>query len=285
MIEATNRYFLPLAIAEETSAGDRPVPARSTLAKTRTGARSGFLVDAFGTDAFVLGVLNDVRETEDDAVDPGRHVHRDADGRTFGTRTREGAARPAPRRRAEQYTSVVIDESIVLKGYRKIHPGPQPELEIARFLATVGYENTPALYGFLEYSAPNGETTALAIVQQFVESQGDGWAVTLAYLERFFDRHHDMTANRDLAPVDETAGTYHDILHPARTHARHPHGRNAPRVRDVDRRSDFEPEPVTQGRPRRVARASARERAYGARDVGSARSTAYRPTSARSRSR
>ena len=245
MIEATNRYFLPLAIAEETSAGDRPVSARSTLAKTRTGARSGFLVDAFGSDAFVLGILSDVRERKTTpSIRGGSFTATPTDALS----ALEPAKEPRVRRLdvEQSNTSVVIDESIVLKGYRKIHPGPQPELEVARFLATVGYENTPALYGYLEYAAPTGETTSLAIVQQFVESQGDGWAVTLAYLERFFDRHHDMTANQDLAPVDETAGTYHDIfIQRARTlgiRTAEMHRAFATSTGDPD----FEPEPVTQ---------------------------------------
>jgi len=103
-------------------------------------------------------------------------------------------------------TSVVIDEHIVLKGYRRVHAGPSPELEIARFLSGVGYENTPALLGSLEYVDESGASTALAIAQQFIESQGDGWAVVLAYLERFFDRQKNM-ADSEAATHD-----YHEVF-------------------------------------------------------------------------
>ncbi|MBD5633146.1 MAG: putative maltokinase, partial [Candidatus Eremiobacteraeota bacterium] len=212
LVEAAGTYFLPLAIAEETSDGDRPAAMlRATLARTRTGARSGFLVDGFVSDAFVLGLLADVRA--------GRTIASIRGGSFVTTPTEALLAleifKDARVRRMDveqSNTSVVIDERVVLKGYRKVHAGPQPELEVARFLAAVGYENTPALYGSVEHLSESGESTALAIVQQFVESQGDAWASTIAYLERFFDRRSDMREEVD------ASSDYHEIfLQRART--------------------------------------------------------------------
>jgi len=212
MVRAESTYFVPVAIAEETLSGERPAAqTRATLARTRTGARSGFLVDGFASDAFVLGLLSAVR---------GGETIASARGGTFvATATAalddvDIAKEPRVRRMdvEQSNTSVVIDERIVLKGYRKIHPGPQPELEVARFLARVGYANAPALYGFVEYRPEAGEPTSLAIVQQFVDSQGDAWATTLAYLERYFDRQKDMTGGTS------HASDYHEIfLRRART--------------------------------------------------------------------
>jgi maltose alpha-D-glucosyltransferase/alpha-amylase len=143
-------------------------------------------------------------------------------------------------------SSVVVGERVILKGYRRVHDGPQPELEVARFLDDVGYRNTPALYGSFEYVGATGARTALAIAQEFVESQGDGWAAALAYLERFFDRQKNMA----LAPATSDGSApehdYHEIfMKRART--------LGVRTAEVHRafatsNSDpaFEPEPVTQ---------------------------------------
>jgi maltose alpha-D-glucosyltransferase/alpha-amylase len=217
LVSAGSDYFVPLAIAEEGSGAERSTAlARATLSRVRSGSSSGFLIDGFANDAFVLGLLEDVRSN---ATLPTLR------GGTFvATATEALLALDVPKDRKvrrmeveQSNTSVVVDERVVLKGYRKIHPGPQPELEVARFLATVGYANTPPLYGFLEYRPPSGESTAVAIVQQFVESQGDAWASTLAYLERFFDRRKDMTAAAELAaPAPGTeaprADDYHAIF-------------------------------------------------------------------------
>ena len=100
---------------------------------------------------------------------------------------------PVRRMNVEQSnTSVVVDERIMVKGYRRANRGPQPELETARFLDTVGYRNTPQLLGYVEYERAGSESTAIAILQSFAENQGDGWTVALTYLDRFFDRRRSM---------------------------------------------------------------------------------------------
>jgi len=215
VVHAVQRYFLPVVIADEGDDERTRALARATLARTRRGARSGFLYDAFAIDAFALGLVDDIRS--------GRTSPTIGGGSFVGTATpafvnlERGNRRQVRRMDVEQSnTSVVIDERIVVKAYRRVHAGPQPELEVARFLDAVGYENTPPLYGSLEYRDSAGESTAVAIVQQFVESQGDGWATTLAYLERFFDRRREtMRTTGTLWAADRNGVSpqdYHEIF-------------------------------------------------------------------------
>jgi maltose alpha-D-glucosyltransferase/alpha-amylase len=196
IVEAGSRYFLPLAIGAESE--DRSTAfARATIARTRSGAVSGFLYDGFVVDSFVLAVLDVVRGEERLSSTRG--------GVFVGTQTAamreiDFTSKPKVRRMdvEQSNTSVVIGEHVVLKGYRKVHSGPQPELEMARFLDRVRYGNSPQLYGYLEHIDAQGESTSLCILQQFVESQGDGWSTTLAYLDRFFDRQRSLKASEDL---------------------------------------------------------------------------------------
>ncbi len=203
MIDAGQSYFLPTVIANESDGDRTAAQMRATLARTRTGPNAGFLYDAFAVDAFVLSLLDAVRAGADLPASRGGTYR-------FSATPALGALalpeRPKVRRMdvEQSNTSVVIDERIVLKGYRRIQAGAQPELEIARFLDRVGYANTPQLYGFAEYrEAGGGEATALCIAQEFVENQGDGWSTTLAYLERFFDRRKNL---------DVPEGDYHEIF-------------------------------------------------------------------------
>jgi maltose alpha-D-glucosyltransferase/alpha-amylase len=208
MIEATQRdgsqaaYFVPLAIANEGRDERSPALARATLARTRRGPLPGFLYDAFAIDAFVVALLDELRAGRTLEASRGGTYSFEA---TPALQALPASERPKIRRMdvEQSNTSVVIDERIVLKGYRRIAAGAQPELEIARFLDGVGYAATPQLYGFAEYRAPDGSTTALCIAQEFVENQGDGWATTLAYLERFFDRQKSL---------DVPEGDYHEIF-------------------------------------------------------------------------
>jgi predicted trehalose synthase len=75
-------------------------------------------------------------------------------------------------------TSVVIDERLALKVYRRIEAGMNPELEILRFLTDRNFEHIAALEGYISYEGRPLEAT-LAILQQFVPSNGDGWELAL----------------------------------------------------------------------------------------------------------
>ena len=81
--------------------------------------------------------------------------------------------------RAEQSnTSLVFDDQIVLKLFRKLEAGTNPDVEIGRFLTKQGFEHTPKVLGSIEWSGKGGETT-VAMAQSFVPNQGDAWGVTL----------------------------------------------------------------------------------------------------------
>ena len=196
MVEGADRYFVPIVLADDMTPEENASRGLATLARTRTGAHSGFLMDAFAIEAFSRALFEDIRNNF--------RLPSLRGGEYRGTATRAFAAAtfaqsPQVRRMdvEQSNTSVVIGERAILKAYRRIHPGLQPELEVARFLDAVGFRSTPALYGSLEHIDAAGVSTALAIVQEFVESQGDGWTVTINYLERFFDRRKNMSV-----PID-----------------------------------------------------------------------------------
>ena len=75
-------------------------------------------------------------------------------------------------------SSVVIDETLALKLYRRIEPGVNPELELLRFLTDRGFEHIAALEGYAAYEGRPLETT-LAILQRYVPAHGDGWELAL----------------------------------------------------------------------------------------------------------
>jgi maltokinase len=78
-------------------------------------------------------------------------------------------------------SSVVLDEELVLKLYRRIEPGMNPELEILRFLTERAFEHIAALEGYASYEGRPLEAT-LAILQRFVPAHGDGWTLALEKL-------------------------------------------------------------------------------------------------------
>ena len=96
-----------------------------------------------------------------------------------------GAELPPPRSVGveQSNTSVVFGEELILKAYRRVEPGINPELELLRFLTARGYPNIAALHGWYEYSGPLMDAT-LGVLQQFVPGARDGWEIALDELGR-----------------------------------------------------------------------------------------------------
>ncbi len=97
----------------------------------------------------------------------------------------------------------LVDNDYVVKVYRKLEPGINPEIEMGRYLTEVaGFANTPALLGSVELDEGNTRS-AIAVVHAFVENQGDGWTVTSAYLDRFVDEQRLLTASEHRSESEE----------------------------------------------------------------------------------
>jgi maltokinase len=75
-------------------------------------------------------------------------------------------------------SSIVFGEQQVLKVFRRIEPGINPELEMLRFLSSREFENVAALTGWYDYSGELMQAT-LGILQQFVAEARDGWQLAL----------------------------------------------------------------------------------------------------------
>jgi len=72
-------------------------------------------------------------------------------------------------------TSVAFGERLILKVYRLLEPGINPEVEVNAFLTRVGFTDAPALVGSATYLV-GGESHAAGMIQELVPSMGDGWS-------------------------------------------------------------------------------------------------------------
>ena len=103
-------------------------------------------------------------------------------------------------------TSIVFDDEVILKVFRRLEPGINPELELLRFLTDHGFQNIAALGGWYAYSGGPLATT-LGILQEYVRDARDGWELALDELavdpERFLGR---------LRRLGEVTGELHTVL-------------------------------------------------------------------------
>ena len=103
-------------------------------------------------------------------------------------------------------TSVVLDEEAILKVFRRLEPGVNPELEMLGFLTEHGFANSPALGGWYAYTGGLFVAT-LGILQTFVRDGLDGWELALDEIVAAPDRF--LTRLRRLG---EVTGEMHSVL-------------------------------------------------------------------------
>jgi maltokinase len=121
--------------------------------------------------------------------------------------TGAGELREARQITAEQSnTSIVFDEDLILKVFRRLEAGINPELELLRFLTEHGFENIAKLAGWYAYAGKQMDAT-LGILQQFVALGEDGWDRALDAMvagdEGFLDT---------LRRLGEVTGKMHSVL-------------------------------------------------------------------------
>jgi maltose alpha-D-glucosyltransferase/alpha-amylase len=169
------RYFVPLTSAPDQAADslglvaleDRSVVLRDALEDPAAGRR---LLDALSRAARIPSAAGGAIDFQ-----PGPAL--------AALSQAAGSAEARPLGAEQSNSTVVFGDALLLKCFRRVYDGPNPDLEVPRFLATrTTFDRLPGLAGAIEYLAPHGPSASLAIVQEFVPNDGDGWSFTLAEL-------------------------------------------------------------------------------------------------------
>jgi trehalose synthase-fused probable maltokinase len=104
-------------------------------------------------------------------------------------------------------SSVVLDEQVVLKAFRRLGPGVNPELEMLGFLTQRGFENIAALRGYYAHTGGQLDTT-LGVVQDYVAGSVDGWELAMEDLRS--DDPMRFAARAEA--LGEVTGSLHAVL-------------------------------------------------------------------------
>jgi maltose alpha-D-glucosyltransferase/alpha-amylase len=98
-------------------------------------------------------------------------------------------------------TSIIYGQKLILKLFRRLQPGENPDVEIGRFLTEIArFPRIPPFLGEITVTPAQGGKTTTAMLQGLVENQGDGWRWFLDHLQGFF------AAAAALPPPPESAG-------------------------------------------------------------------------------
>ena len=137
--------------------------------------------------AWLLAALREGRRVGDIAFvpEPGAELAVDVPGRVLGIE--------------QSNTSVSWGERSILKTFRRVTPGLNPDLELHRALRSVGSTEVAGLQGAIE-GRLEGEPATLGMLQDFAANSADGWSMALASVR-------DLLAEADLR-ADEVGGDF-----------------------------------------------------------------------------
>jgi maltose alpha-D-glucosyltransferase/alpha-amylase len=262
-------YFLPLALRE----ADRSTPTPDqALLKLQTGSQEFWVVDGFDEEGFRQALFQQIALGQSVPALQGSYTF--GHTQVLANFTGNSSSYPAltsRRVRVEQSnTSVIYGNAFILKGYRRLQNGPNPDLEVPLFITTnSGFTSIPLVAGYVEYRGRDGFQASVSAMQNFVSNQGDGWQYSLGHLEELYQRILESTSdtpstttpNNRQDTVKQLAETY---LRSAKHLGEVTAGMHQALATDADN-PDFAAEPITD---RDVGAWVADMQAFAARALG-----------------
>ena len=95
---------------------------------------------------------------------------------------------PTPLQAEQTNTSIVYGDRLVLKLFRHVEEGENPDLEVGRFLTEEArFPHIPPVAGAMEYRPYRGHTMTVGVLQGFVPNEGDAWRYTLDVLKNYME--------------------------------------------------------------------------------------------------
>ncbi|HEX8340880.1 MAG TPA: maltose alpha-D-glucosyltransferase [Tepidisphaeraceae bacterium] len=179
-------YAMPLSATLIDPDGDSPSIESGVLRVTDGSDRQWIVRDGMADADFARALLSLAVEGREIAGHGVRLVGRRIEGADAEPIDVAGLTPKLPDRE-QSNTNVLFGDQLILKLYRRLGEGLNPELEIGEHLtAKAGFTNTAPLAGAIEFVG-RGHRQTLAVVLTFVPNQGDAWGAFLDHGQRYFE--------------------------------------------------------------------------------------------------
>jgi maltokinase len=187
-------YQLPLGLRPASEGWDERVIAQ---------VEDWTVYDALADGHHGRELLHLMRSSRDITADEGTLAFRWAESAGAG---QGGTVEVRPVGVEQSNSSIVFGERLILKAFRRVEPGVNPELELLQFLSSRGFEHIAPLVGWYEYEGRLMDAT-LGILQEYLAGAHDGWELALDELaarpDAFLER---------LRALGDVTGRMHTVL-------------------------------------------------------------------------
>jgi maltose alpha-D-glucosyltransferase/alpha-amylase len=168
-------YFMPISFMSEVD-----LETNTVIAPVIMNGVQGYLVDALHQEDFRKLLFDNIVHSNS-KLDAKLNFH-------CGIKLTQKTYQNSKFMGVEQSnTSIIYNDTLVLKIFRRIYINMNPDYEISRFLTErMHFENSPAYKGSISVILTEGNIT-LGLMQELVPNQGDAWKFMLEEVDRIFE--------------------------------------------------------------------------------------------------
>ncbi len=201
-------YQIPVAFVTREAAHEfRQDFPNAILAEFTADGEEGVLVDAVYADSFQAQLFDMIARRRRIKGQHGSLIS--SRGKTL-KRELDAIEQPLETRllKAEQSnSSILYGDKYILKLYRKLEDGMNPDVEVGRTLSEKRhFEHIPDYKGGIAYQRPRKNPYEIGLLQEFVRNEGDAWTYMLGHISQYFEtllaRRRDLTEAPEVFPLD-----------------------------------------------------------------------------------
>ena len=168
-------YFMPIAFMSEEE-----LDTNTIIAPVKMGGQAGYLVDALHQEDFRKLLFDKIVHSREKTESKVKfHKGEKLEDKEYITSKFMGVE--------QSNTSIIYNNSLVLKIFRRIYISTNPDYEISRFLTErMDFKSSPAYMGSISVTLSEGNIT-LGLMQELVPNQGDAWQFMLGEVDTIFE--------------------------------------------------------------------------------------------------
>lgn len=169
-------YFLPIAFVSDENFAEKD----RILSLSMQGTE-GYIIDALNLEAFRKLVFERIIEAvPNDTTKVRYHKSEKFTATTYISSRFMGLE--------QSNTSIIINDTYVMKFFRRIYSDINPDYEMSRFLSEKkGFANTPLYQGSVNVLGSDDVSITIALMQELVPNEGDAWDFMLKELKTVFN--------------------------------------------------------------------------------------------------
>ena len=210
-------YQVPLCVRGVDEIDNEP--PKSTMARVVAGETEGLLFDAVDDGGFLRALADCFARGGSFGDDAARWVVEPLSAKAFvvppNAELRVGSAE-------QSNTSLIIGEQAILKLFRRLEQGENPDVELTRFLTIdAKFPHTPTLLGVIRFDDRDAKSVA-GMLQEFLPKSIDAWSYALERGKAYFQAPKERDADNAFLSDAERLGAVTRAMHEALATGRTP---------------------------------------------------------------